>query len=172
MKRISPSASVLGTVSLIALLVVVAVGAGPSDSAVPARFGLELEGQLAGFFDSVENIGSEHDVIKHKIVDEQGMEVEMKTPGNLAWLDITLSRGMSSDDSLWGWRQQIVDDGIEQARMDCSIIAFDRANQELARWNLVEAWPSRLVVPLGGGAKHAPLIEELTLVHQGLTFVD
>ena len=37
---------------------------------VAFKFGLEIEGKLAGYFQTVSGIGSESEVIEHKIVDD------------------------------------------------------------------------------------------------------
>ena len=97
---------------------------------------LELEGKLAGYFTECSGIGSEHEVIEHKVVDDQGHELVRKIPGRLKWEDVTLKRGITSDLTIWEWRQNVVVGKMSDARKNCSIIMIgpDYAT-EVAVWH-------------------------------------
>ena len=139
---------------------------------VAFKFGLEIEGKLAGYFTSVSGIGSESQVIEHKITDAgTGETLIQKIPGRLTWTDITLKRGVTSSVDVWDWRQEVVDGKVEDARTNCSIIAYNQANEEIGRWNLESAWPSKVTGPEmdAGGTDY--MVEEITIVHEGLARV-
>ena len=68
------------------------------------NFKLELEGALAGYFTECSGIGSENEVIDHKVVDKNGHEVTRKIPGRLKWQEVTLKRGMTSNLEIWDLR--------------------------------------------------------------------
>jgi phage tail-like protein len=136
---------------------------------VAFKFGLEIEGKLAGYFTTVSGVGSENEVIEHKIVDpDTGETIIQKLPGRLAWNDITLKRGVTSSIDIWNWRQEVVDGKVSDARTNCSIIAYNQANEEIARWNLTSAWPSKVSGPEmdAGGTNY--MVEDITIVHEGL----
>jgi phage tail-like protein len=136
---------------------------------VAFKFGLEIEGKLAGYFTSVSGVGSENEVIEHKIVDpDTGETIIQKLPGRLTWSDITLKRGVTSSIDIWNWRQEVVDGKVDDARTNCSIIAYNQANEEIARWNLMSAWPSKVTGPEmdAGGTDY--MVEDITIVHEGL----
>ena len=60
------------------------------DPLVAFKFGLEIEGKLGGYFTSVSGIGSESEVIDHKIVDDKtGETIMQKLPGRLSWTDVS-----------------------------------------------------------------------------------
>ena len=44
------------------------------------NFMLELEGKAAGYFSEANGIGSEHELIEHKVVDSSGHEIVKKIP--------------------------------------------------------------------------------------------
>jgi phage tail-like protein len=131
-------------------------------------FGLEISGKLSGYFTNCSGIGSETEVIDHKVVDKSGHELIQKIPGRLKWNDVSLKRGVTSAKDIWDWRQKVVDGKVAEARTNCSIIAYDRAYKELARWNFVNAWPSKVSGPEMDSGSTNYMIEEVTIVHEGL----
>jgi len=145
--------------------------AAPAVAAEPpvgSNFALEVGGALFGYFTSVSGIGSESEVIEHKVVDDKGNEIIIKIPGRLRWLDIIFHRGITSDLSIWLWRQQVIDGDINAARKNCTIIALDRSYNQIARWNVVNAWPMKVSGPIADLAGTEFMVEELILVHEGV----
>lgn len=142
------------------------------DPLVAFKFGLEIEGKLSGFFTSVGGIGSESEVVEHKIVNpDTGETIIQKIPGRLAWTDVSLKRGVTSSVDVWEWRQMIVEGKVEDARTNCSIIAYNQANEEIARWNLDNAWPSKVTGPEMDAGSTDYMVEEMTIVHEGMSRV-
>jgi phage tail-like protein len=142
------------------------------DPLVAFKFGLEIEGKLSGYFTTVGGIGSESEVVEHKIVSpDTGETIIQKIPGRLTWTEVTLKRGVTSSIDVWQWRQEVVDGKVDDARTNCSIIAFNQANEEIARWNFDMAWPSKVTGPDmdSGGTDY--MVEEMTIVHEGMTRV-
>lgn len=139
------------------------------DPLVAFKFGLEIEGKLSGFFATVSGIGSQSEVIENKISNpETGETIIQKIPGRLAWTDVTLRRGVTSNVDVWDWRQSVVQGKIEDARTNCSIVAYNQGNEEIARWNFENAWPSRVTGPEMDAGSQTYMIEEITIVHEGM----
>jgi len=139
------------------------------DPLVAFKFGLEIEGKLSGFFTTVGGIGSESEVVEHKIVNpDTGETIIQKIPGRLTWTEVSLKRGVTSSIDVWQWRQEVVDGKVDDARTNCSVIAFNQANEEIARWNFDMAWPSKVTGPDmdSGGTDY--MVEEMTIVHEGM----
>lgn len=142
------------------------------DPLVAFKFGLEIEGKLSGYFTTVGGIGSESEVVEHKIVNpDTGETIIQKIPGRLTWTEVSLKRGVTSSIDVWEWRQEVVDGKVDDARTNCSIVAFNQANEEIARWNFEMAWPSKVTGPDmdSGGTDY--MVEEMTIVHEGMTRV-
>jgi phage tail-like protein len=139
------------------------------DPLVGFKFGLEIEGKLSGYFSSVGGIGSESEVIEQKISDDKTGETRnAKIPGRLTWTEVSLKRGVTSNIDVWEWRQSVVDGKIDDARTNCSIIAYDQSNSEVARWNFENAWPSKVTGPEMDAGSTDYMIEEMTIVHEGV----
>ena len=143
--------------------------ADPENPLVAFKFGLELEGKLSGFFTNVGGIGSETEVIAHKIVnDKTGETLIQQIPGRLSWTPVTLKRGVTSNIDIWEWRQKVVEGKVDAARTNCSIVAYDQGNTEIARWNFVNAWPSKVVGPDMDSGSTNYMVEDMTIVHEGV----
>ena len=139
------------------------------DPLVEFKFGLEIEGKLSGFFTNVEGIGSETEVVTQKVQNtETGETMIQQIPGRLTWTPVTLKRGVTSSMDIWEWRQSVVEGDIDGARTNCSIIAYDQANAEIARWNFENAWPSKVVGPQMDSGSTTYMMEDVTIVHEGV----
>lgn len=138
------------------------------DPLVAFKFALEIEGKLTGYFTNVTGIGSETEVIEQKVVGENGETIIQKIPGRHTWTEITLKRGVTSSLEIWEWRKLVVQGKVKDARTNCSIVALSQDNQETARWNFVNAWPSKVTGPEMDSAGANYMVEEITIVHEGL----
>ena len=133
------------------------------------NFLLELEGTIAGYFTECSGIGSENEIVEHKVVDKQGHEIVKKIPGRLKWTDISLKRGITSSLQIWDWRDQVVTGQVKDARKNCTITMLDREYNPVAVWNFNNAWPSKVTGPALKSDSNDFGIEEVTLVHEGMS---
>ena len=143
-------------------------GNGREDPLIGFNFGLEIQGAVSGYFTEVSGIGSEHDIIEHKVVDQKGHEMTRKIPGRLKWGDITLKRGITSVMDVWDWRQQVEEGDVSSARKNGSITMLDRNYNEVARWNFENGWPSKVTGPALKSDSNDFGIEEMVIVHEGI----
>jgi phage tail-like protein len=132
------------------------------------NFALELEGSIAGYFTECGGIGSEHEIVEHKVVDKSGHEIVRKIPGRLKWQDITLKRGITSDMQIWEWRADLVNGDMASARKNISITMMDRTYAPVAVWHFQNAWPSKVSGPSFKSDDNSFGVEEVTLVHEGM----
>jgi len=132
------------------------------------NFALELEGSIAGYFTECGGIGSEHEIVEHKVVDKSGHEIVRKIPGRLKWQDITLKRGITSDMQIWEWRADLVNGDVLSARKNISITMMDRKYSPVAVWHFQNAWPSKVSGPSFKSDDNSFGVEEVTLVHEGM----
>lgn len=142
-----------------------------SDPLVGFFFSVDVPGITNAFFTEVDGLGSETEVIEHKIMGPNGKEVIRKVPGRLKWGDISLKRGVTANMDIYNWRKTVVDGAVDSARKDGSVVMYDQKGTEVARWNFVAAWPSKISGPGVKADDNAVSIEELTLVHEGITRV-
>jgi phage tail-like protein len=133
------------------------------------NFKLDLGGKTVGYFTECSGIGSEHEIIEHKVVDDSGHEIVRKIPGRLKWGDISLKRGITSDMQIWEWRDKVVLGDMKGARQTCSIIMLSRDySKEVAAWTFANAWPSKVSGPSLKSDSNEFGVEEVTIVHEGM----
>lgn len=138
------------------------------DPLVGFSFMIDIGGSVTGYFTEVSGLGSEHEIIEQKVVNEKGIEVVMKIPGRLKWGDITLKRGITSNLDMWDWRQQVVDGDVKGARQNGSIVMYDQEGTERARWNFSNAWPVKISGPTPKADSNEIGIEELVITHESI----
>lgn len=136
------------------------------DPLVGFHFAVDVQGHVTGYFTEVSGLGSEQEVIEHKVVNEAGVEVVMQIPGRLKWEQITLKRGITSDLQIWTWRKMVENGDVAGARADGSIIMYDQGLNEVARWNFQQAWPVKVTGPSVKSDSNEIGVEELTLAHE------
>ena len=132
------------------------------------NFILEIDGALGGYFTEVSGVGSEHEIVEHKVVDNNGHEVVRKIPGRLKWTDVSLKRGMTSDLQVWQWRETLVKGDVKGARKAVTITMLDRAYTPVAKWHFTNAWPSKVSGPTFKADDNSFGLEEITIVHEGM----
>jgi phage tail-like protein len=132
------------------------------------QFYLELDGITEGLFREASGLSSESQVIEAMESTKSGKQILKKYPGPLKWGDISLKRGLTKELNLTKWRKEVEDGKVEAARKNGSIVIYDQANAEVARWNFVRGWPSKLTGPSLQASANEVAIEEITIVHEGL----
>ena len=139
-----------------------------SDPLVGFTFGLDIDDVEMGYFTECSGLGSENEIIEHKVVDESGRELVQKIPGRLTWDAITLKRGITADMAIWDWREQVEQGKMGDARRNGSVIMYDRNYEEVARWDFTNAWPSKVSGPSLDAGSNDIGVEEITIVHEGI----
>ena len=142
------------------------------DPLVGCQFSLEIQGVISGYFTEVSGLGSEHEIVEHKVVDKNGHDMVMKIPGRLKWSDITLKRGITSSMDVWDWRKQVEDGDVQGARKNGSVVMYDQSYSQIARWNFSNAWPSKVSGPSLNAQNNEFGIEEMVIVHEGIERVN
>jgi len=139
-----------------------------SDPLVGFQFAIEVGGMVTGYFTECGGIGSENEIAETKTVTDTGQEVVLKVPGRLKFGDVTLKRGITDNLQIWEWRQLVEEGKLKDARKNCSVIMFDRNYTPAARWDFVNAWPSKVSGPDVKSDSNDFGVEEMVLVHEGM----
>src|SRR5690606_26588884 len=97
------------------------MGARGTDPLVGFHFMLDVQGEVKGLFTEVGGLGSETEVVEHK-VSRDGIDFVQMIPGRLKWGEITLKRGSTAEMDMWSWRAKVEKGDISGARKNGSII--------------------------------------------------
>ena len=87
----------------------------------------------------------------------------MNSYGNLS-----LKKGLSESKELYNWNKQVQTTGAQGARKSISLILVDSVGKDKARWNIIEAWPTKYEVGGFNSTGKDVMIETLDIVHEGI----
>ena len=87
-------------------------------------------------------------------------------PGRVEYGPVVLRRGFAGDPTLFEWWNEVVQGNV--ARRNVSIVLLDEQRQEVARWLIRRAWPSKWTGPELRGLGNDAAIETLELSHEGI----
>ena len=140
---------------------------GAADPFLSPWFAIEFQGQITGAFRECSGLGSENEVTEARMAGPDGKVIIKMIPGNLKWGRITLKQGITDDMDMWKWREMIEEGKVGDARKNGSIILYSHDGKEVARWNFINAWPSKINGPSINATSNEVAVEELEIAHEG-----
>jgi len=145
-----------------------AAGAAPGVFNDPYRtynFKLIIQGIAEGHFTRCSNMGIKVDAIEYR--EGGSSQLVHKLPGRVDYEPITLHYGFTSSMEMWNWMMTGVKGKVERKNVSIVLIDADGIT-EVARWDLVNSWPSRWRGALLDAMGNEAAIEEITLVFESL----
>ena len=116
------------------------------NSAVGHSFGLEFDGITIKSITEVSGLKIEQDVVELKENGPDGKFVIHQLPGRPKAPDITLTRGLSEDNSFEKWVKDSQFGKMPDVRKGGAIIVFDFEGNPIKRYKLTNAWPKSLEI--------------------------
>ena len=138
------------------------------DPLVGFQYKIEVSGTITGYFIECTGLGSENELIEHKVVTDSGNEIIQMIPGRLKWDQIKLKRGITDNMDVWDWRKMVEEGDMESARQNGSIIMLNQQLSPVAQWDFENGWPLKVTGPELKADSNAYGVEELTVVHEGI----
>lgn len=130
------------------------------------NFLVEIDGISQGGFSECSGLSSTTEVIEYR---EGGNNTTvLKFPGKTTYGDITLKWGITDNLDLWQWRQDVINGQVTLKTGAVVLFSLDQS-QEVARWNFINAWPTKCELPTLSAKGNDIAIETLVLAHEGLT---
>lgn len=140
-------------------------GSGDEDGLVAAWFSVEFQGAVAGVFRECSGMGSNHDVVQYNGVSAKGQQVVNKIPGNLKFNPIVLKRGITDSKDFWAWHDAAAVQGkVKESRKSGTVTMYNAEHVPLAKWDLMNVWPSKISGPAFDASSTNIAVEEMTLV--------
>ncbi|WP_053374613.1 phage tail protein [Paenibacillus sp. FJAT-27812] len=129
------------------------------------RFRVEVEGLEQAGFSEVSGFEATFDVVEYR----EGNEVitPRKLPGLIKYGNISLKWGTTESMELYEWLQECAEGTIE--RKTITIIALDEEGEDVATWQVIEAWPVKYTAPTFNGTGNEVALELVEFAHEGLT---
>ncbi|MCV2395210.1 phage tail protein [Actinotalea sp. M2MS4P-6] len=147
------------------------------DPMIAQNFFLEIDGEVMTALMSVSGLDVEVSVATIQQVGKDGKQQLIKTLGQTTQAgDLTLTRvapNTMGDDKLWKWFNDVRNKGMTaadraSARKNGSIVVYDAAHTEVARFNFFNAWPSKISTDQLSVDSSDAIKESITLVLERL----
>lgn len=137
-----------------------------------STFMFEVDGLEIGQFMEVSGLEVEVSVESIEEGGENGFVHRL--PGRMSWPNITLKRGVTQADNLFGWLNKSSGEQFSQAgnkltRSTAAITLVGAAGKRLRAWNVVEAFPVKWKGPDFSAGSDDSATEQLEIAHHGFT---
>jgi phage tail-like protein len=145
----------------------VSSGAGVLSSTDPvtaARFAIVVDGQQVAAFSELQALTSGYET---EDIDVDQKETILTVPTKHRPPSVILKRGLTSDRALWDWHADAIQNG-SRAWRDAELVMYDYEGRPVARFTMINAWPSKLEVDTLSSGGQAVAMETLTLACERL----
>jgi len=136
------------------------------DKAVGHAFGLEVDGVVIKQINEVSGLKMEQDVIELKQNTSDGKYVIKKLPGRPKAGEVTLTRGLTQDNSFEKWVQAAQFGKMADARKGGAIIVYDYEGAAIKRYKLTNAWPKSLEIGALKAGDTSVLTEKIVITYE------
>ena len=138
------------------------------DSSVGHSFGLEFDGVVINQISEVSGLKFEQDVIELKQNTNDGKYVVKKLPGRAKPGEVTLTRGLTGDNSFEKWVKSSRIGKMTDARKGGAVLVYDFEGTAIKRYKLTNAWPKSLEIGTLKAGDTSVLTEKITITHEGI----
>jgi phage tail-like protein len=138
------------------------------DKGVGHSFGLEVDGVQIKSITEISGLKMEQDVIELKENGADGKYVIRKLPGRWKAPEITLTRGLSADNSFDTWIKDSQFGKMGDVRKGGAIIVYDYEGAAVKRYKLTNAWPKSLEIGALKAGDTSVLTEKLVITCERL----
>lgn len=139
------------------------------DTSVGHSFAAEYDGVMIKAITEVSGLKMEQDVIELKQNTPDGKYVIKKLPGRKKAGEVTLTRGLTADNSFEKWVESSQFGKMTDARKNGAIIVFDYEGSPIKRYNMTNAWPKSLEIGSMKAGDQSVLTEKLVITYEELT---
>ena len=136
------------------------------DSSVGHSFGLEMDGLVIKQITEVTGLKMEQDVIELKQNTSDGKFIIKKLPGRPKAGEVTLTRGLTGDNSFQKWAQSSHTGDMTSARKGGAVIVYDYQGNAIKRYKLTNAWVKSLEIGSLKAGDTSVLTEKIVVTYE------
>ena len=121
---------------------------------------------MAGFSE-VSGLTTDSNVMEYREGSDNnhGVNTMRKLPGLTKFNNIVLKDGVTTDASLWQWRQTVLQGNT--LRKSGTIALLDEGRNKVLSWSFHDAWPVKYEAPAMNAKTSEVAIETLEIAHEG-----
>jgi phage tail-like protein len=131
------------------------------------RFLVEIDGIVQAGFSEASIPDSTQEPIEYREGNQS--PTVRKLPGLVKYGNLTLKWGITDSMALYDLRKLVEQGKTKDARRNLAVILLDEEGNSAARWEFVEAWPSKYDAPNLDGKGNDVAVETLEIVHEGMS---
>lgn len=134
------------------------------------NFRVEIDGIQRAGFRECSGLGVDQSPVEYREGNEKPLTVR-KLPGLVKYGNITLKWGIVVDkEQLFEWQTAVTEGKIvkDNLRKNVSIILMSEDGEDVRRWNIRDAWPTKWSGPGLNATGTEVAIDTLELVHEGV----
>jgi phage tail-like protein len=140
----------------------------PGDALAAHNFGLQIDGVMVEYLQEVGGLSIEQDVIEYQQVSADGKPIIKKMPGVKKAGECTVTRGMTQSASFTQWINESIAGNMQSARKNATIMLMDYQNNPVKRYNLRNAWCSKVETSGVKAGDATALTEQVTVTFEEL----
>ncbi|GAA2603632.1 phage tail protein [Streptomyces violaceus] len=140
----------------------------PGDSLTSHNFGLQIDGVMVEYLAEVSGLSMEQDVITYQQNTQNGQNKVVNLPGVKKNGTCTVVRGMTQSAAFTEWINQSITGQMSTARKNASIIMMDYQSNPVKRYNMRNAWCSKIDTSTVKAGEASALTETVTIVFEEL----
>ena len=84
------------------------------------------------------------------------------------WSPIEMKRGIDTSGDLWKWRETVIQQGQQAARLDGEISLINLLGAPVATWKFINGWPSKYTGAAFNANNNEVAMEGITIIHEGV----
>ena len=107
-------------------------------------FRVEIDGIEVFGFQEVSGLSNETDIYEFQEGGEN--QYTHKLIGQTKFSNIILKHGVTTDSSIYEWRQKVIDGEIHEAKKSGTISLFNKKNEAKKAWKFRNGWPCKLQI--------------------------
>lgn len=124
---------------------------------------------IKGYFTEISGLDIEWETAEYRSTNVVGLPHTNFVLMRPTYSPITLRRGITDSEGFWLWHQLLVLGAKPILRAYVTITMYNRSYEEVAVWSVERAWPSKISGPQIRSDSSDFVIEEMTLVHGGVS---
>ena len=140
----------------------------PGDALTSHNFGLQIDGVMVEYLAEVSGLSIEQDVITYQQNTPNGQNVVKNLPGVKKNGTCTVVRGMTQSAAFNQWITESINGVMGTARKNATIMVMDYQNNPVKRYNMRNAWCSKIDTSTVKAGEAAALTETVTITFEEL----
>ena len=141
----------------------------PNDAIASSHFSVEIDGVSVAQCQECSGLATENEVITLKENGPDGRMWLRQLIGPEKPATITLKRGLNVSMDVANWRKAVEDGDLAGARKNGSIVFYDFGYNEVARFNFLNGWVSKMTVSAAKAGANEIAVEEFVITTEKLT---